>query len=67
MKGAIFYDTIQKQSESKKTWQIGDPLNSAIACILARSTRKPIIIENIQTEPIERTIKTDFKLLEQQN
>jgi len=67
MKGAIFYDTIQKQSESKKQQQIGDPLNSAIACILARSTRKPVIIENVQTEPRERTIKTDFKLLEQQN
>ena len=67
MKGAIFYDTIQKQSESKKTRQIGDHLNSAIACILARSTRKPVIIENIQTEPRERIIKTDFKLLEQQN
>ena len=64
MKGSIFYDTIQKQIESKKQQQIGDPLNSAIACILARSTRKPVIIKNIQTEPRERTIKTDFKLLE---
>jgi len=67
MKGSIFYDTIKKQIESKKQQQIGDPLNSAIACILARSTRKPVIIENIQTEPRGRTIKTDFKLLEQQN
>ncbi|MFX0208625.1 MAG: hypothetical protein ACFFDT_21770 [Candidatus Hodarchaeota archaeon] len=67
MKDAIFYETIKGQIESKKQQKIGDPLNSAIACILARSTRKPVVIENIQTEPREKTIKTDFKLLEQQN
>ena len=65
LKGSIFYDTIKKQIESKKTLQIGDPLNSAIACIFARSTRRPVVIANIQAEPRERTIKTDFRLLEQ--
>jgi len=67
MKGAIFHETIQEQNKSEKKRQIGDPLNSAIACILARSTRKLVVIENIQIEPRERTIKTDFKLLERQN
>jgi len=64
IKGAIFYEAIKEQSESTKIRQIGDPINSAIACILTRSTRKPVVIENIQTESGERTIKTDFKLLE---
>jgi len=64
IKEAIFYETIQKNFESMKLQQIGDPLNSAIACILARSTKKAVVIENVQTKPGVRTIKTDFKLLE---
>ncbi len=65
IKGAIFYEAIREQIESKKLQQTGDPLNSAIACILARSTRKPVIIENIQIDPKEKTIKTDYKILGQ--
>jgi len=61
IKGTIFHKTIQELNETKQ--HIGDPLNSAIACILARSTRRPVIIENIRIEPREKTIKTDFKLL----
>lgn len=64
IKGAIFYEAIREQIESKKL-QTGDPLNSAIACIIARSTRKPVVIENIQIDPKEKTIKTDYKLLGQ--
>jgi len=63
IKGTIFHKTIQQLNENEKKQHIGDPLNSAIACILARSTRRPVIIENIQIEPREKTIKTDFKLL----
>lgn len=61
IKGTVFHKTIQELNKTKQ--HIGDPLNSAIACILARSTRRPVIIENIQIEPREKTIKTDFKLL----
>ena len=61
--GTIFYETIQKQIESKTMIQIGDPLNSAIACILARSTRKPVVIKNIEIEPKEKTIRTEFNIL----
>ena len=63
MKGSIFYDATKKQIESKTMNKMGDPLNSAIACILARSTRKPIVIENIEIEPKEKTVKTDYKIL----
>jgi len=65
IKGAIFYEAIREQIESKKLQQTGDPLNSAIACILARSTRKPVVIENIQIDPKEKTIKTDYRILGQ--
>ena len=64
MKGTIFDQAIQEQNERKR--HIGDPLSSAIACILARSTRKPVVIENIQIDPRGKTIKTDFKLIEQE-
>ena len=65
IKGAIFYEAIREQIESKIPHQTGDPLTSAIACIIARSTRKPVVIENIQIDPIGKTIKTDYKILEQ--
>ena len=65
IKGAIFYEAIREQIESKIPHQTGDPLNSAIACIIARSTRKPVVIENIQIDPKNKTIKTDYKILGQ--
>jgi hypothetical protein len=64
IKGSVFFEAIQEQSEYEKKMYIGDPLSSAIACILARSTRQHVVIENIQLEPKEKTIKIDFKLLE---
>ncbi len=66
MKGTIFDQAIQEQNEKERKRHIGDPLSSAIACILARSTRKPVVIENIQIDPRGKTIKTDFKLIEQE-
>ena len=64
MKSTIFDQAIMDQNKEDKTY-IGDPLNSAIACVLARSTRKPIIITKIHTKPKEKTIITDFKVVGQ--
>ena len=64
IKGTVFDNAIQELNEDEKIQYISDPLSSAIACILARSTRRPIIIENIRIESIENTIKIDFRLLE---
>lgn len=64
MKATLFDQAIQGQNEEGKI-HVGDPLNSAIACILARSTRKPIVIENIQIDPKDNTIKTVYKILDQ--
>lgn len=65
MKASIFDQVIQGKNAEEGNRLIDDPLNSAIACIIARSTRKPVEIERIQIEPKERTIKTDFMILEQ--
>ena len=59
----IFYEAIQNQDERQNC--VCDPFNSAIACILARSTRRPVIIENIDIESNGKTVKTYFRLLEQ--
>jgi len=64
MKEAIFSDVIHGKSENKKNHHIGDPFNSAIACILSRSTKCPVIIENIEKALENNTIITTFKLLE---
>jgi hypothetical protein len=64
-KATIFDQGVQGQNEEEGKRRISDPLNSAIACILARSTRKPVVIENVQIDPKGRTIKTDFKILGQ--
>ncbi|EMR73344.1 hypothetical protein MCGE09_00461, partial [Thaumarchaeota archaeon SCGC AB-539-E09] len=37
-------------------------LTSAIACILAKSTRYPIIIEKIVREPKRKSIQITFKI-----
>lgn len=63
MEGAIFYDVLPRESEFYKQHHIGDPINSAIACIIARSTNRPVIIEKIEKDR-KKTIKTTFKLVE---
>lgn len=64
VKGAIFSDVILEKSENDKQHHIGDPFNSAIACILSRSTKCPVIIEKIEKNFKNNTLKTTFKLLD---
>jgi hypothetical protein len=65
MKATIFDQAIKDQNKEVEKRHIGNPLNSAIACIIARSTRKPIVIENIQIESNEKMMKVDFRILNQ--
>ncbi|MFX0136247.1 MAG: hypothetical protein ACFFDN_21585 [Candidatus Hodarchaeota archaeon] len=64
IKGTVFDQVLQGTNETKKEGYIGDPLNSAIACILLRSIRHPIIIEDIYFEPKGKIVKTNFKIIE---
>jgi len=44
----------------------GSPLSSAIACALAKSTGKPIIIEKQQTSEDGRDVTIDYRILEEE-
>ena len=61
LRNSIFKETIDQLEE--KGLKIGDPLSSAIACILARSTRKPTTIQSIQNQPDGKTIVIIYKVL----
>jgi hypothetical protein len=63
IKGSIFNDIIKETINDEKKLKIGDILNSAIASILARTTRKPVTIESIQVN--KETVASTFKLLEE--
>jgi hypothetical protein len=45
---------------------LGSPLSSAIACALAKSTGKPIIIENHQTNKDGRDVTIEYRILEEE-
>jgi hypothetical protein len=62
IKGTIFDEIVEVLDELDTHRHIGDPLTSALACILARSTRRPIIIEKIEREPKKRSIQITFKI-----
>ncbi len=49
--GSIFNETLDELEESKITSRVGDPLSSAIACIIASSTRQPVIISKYERDP----------------
>jgi len=62
MKGTIFDEIVEALDELDTHRRIGDPLTSALACILARSTRHPIIIEKVEREPKKKSIQITFKI-----
>ena len=64
VKGTIFDEIIEEIDKQSARRKIGDPLSSAIACILARSTRRPIIIESVERDKKRGSIKIIFKIEE---
>lgn len=62
IKGNIFDVTIAEIGELEEHRHIGDPLTSALACILARSTRQSIIIKKIEREPEKKLTRIIFKM-----
>ena len=62
LRGSIFDETIEELEELEEHQRIGDPLTSALACILARTTRQPIIIEKIEREPEKKSTQITFKI-----
>jgi len=62
LKNTIFDTIIKELNETENQRLIGDPLSSAIACVLARSTRCPITIEKIEKQPKQKTTQITFKI-----
>jgi len=62
VRGSVFYDVAEALNRKDGGTRFGDPLSSAMACILARSTRRPVVIEKIECEPKTRAIAATFDL-----
>jgi hypothetical protein len=45
---------------------LGCPISSAVACILAKATGKPVVIEKYQISQDGRTVNVEYHLLEEQ-
>ena len=62
IRGTIFDKIIEELNDLESNRHLGDPLSSAIACILARSTRQAIIIEEIQIDKKEDSFKITYRI-----
>jgi len=62
VRGSIFDDVLEELDGLEAHWRIGDPLTSAIACILARITRSPITIEKVERDPRKKSTYIIYKM-----
>jgi hypothetical protein len=66
IKGNIFRNDCQETQRFPKTHtSLGCLLSSSIACILAKSSGKPIIIENEEQSTDGKTTKIEYQLMEE--
>ena len=61
LRGSIF-DNSSEELGGESVVQVGDPLSSALACILARSTRNRITIEQVVKDTADNTTRITFKM-----
>lgn len=64
IEGIANTNLIKAAKELPKIWNsIGCPISSAIACALAKTSGKPVIIINQKTEDKSRVIEVEYRLL----
>jgi len=63
IKDSIFNETILRNMNKKTLNKIGDPLISALGCILAITTKKPIKIYKNEYDPLNNIEKVVFQIL----
>ena len=63
--GTVFFDALEELYQIGTRYNIGDPLSSAIACMLTKSMQSPIIIERIESNKAKKLIKITYKMKEQ--
>jgi hypothetical protein len=61
---SIFRSIFSENDQNEFYKYLGDPLTSAIACAISRSTHKPVIIDNILEMNNERKIIVSFKIID---
>ncbi len=61
---SLFINLFSENEESEFYKHLGDPLTSAIACAISRSTHKPVIIDNIVETHNDRKIRVSFKIID---
>jgi hypothetical protein len=65
MKNPISFDFSKKMSQYEAVNSVGTPLSSAIACALANSTGKPVVIKNHQISLDGKTIEIDYVVMKE--
>lgn len=64
MKNHVFKDLSEETRKLEKTqWAVGSPLSSALACVFAKATGKPVTIKSDETNP-EGTTTIQYDILE---
>jgi hypothetical protein len=59
---SLYRDLYSKES-SKSVRLVGDPLTSAVACVLARASGRRVSIKSLDASPDARTIEVHFQML----
>lgn len=62
VKGNIFSELVTRTMAEGENTGIGDTFHSAVASILARTTRHPVTIESIEVDGKNRTVTSTYRL-----
>lgn len=66
IQSSIYKDICKETNKlSSISRSLGCPITSAIACVLARATAKPVMIIKVQTSEDEKIIDIEYKLLKE--
>jgi hypothetical protein len=66
IKSSIFNDICRRSKQLSHVYTaLGCPLSSAIACVLAKATGRPLIIEKQETSEDGQQIEVDYRILEE--
>lgn len=62
IKDSVFMPTVEEILAAKFKKHAGDPLSSALACVLAKSTRKPVTIDNMSLDSKEKLVVVRYRI-----
>jgi len=62
MKDSVFMPTVEEILAAEFNRHVGDPLSSALACVLAKSTRKPVTIDKMSLDSKEKLVVVRYRI-----